>query len=112
MNVKDIRTDESLGLLKGLENEIHEVLDYLEEETTERMMAATTDVDNGAAGQRKLKSALRACFMSHYAATEADFERLWPRLRDDYFCKFTLEKFSKSLEPARGGTGTASGESQ
>lgn len=30
---------------------------------------------------------MRAAFMTHELATEDDFERLWPRLRDDLLCE-------------------------
>lgn len=33
------------------------------------------------------KEQMRASFMTHELATEADFNRLWPRLRDDILCE-------------------------
>jgi len=33
---------------------------------------------------------MRVAFLSNTAATEEDFERLWPRLRDDALCSYAI----------------------
>jgi hypothetical protein len=39
---------------------------------------------------RHLKERARAVFMSDQAATEQDFERCWPSIRDELFVRYTL----------------------
>ena len=39
------------------------------------------------------KEQMRLAFLTHAIATEADFERLWPRLRDDMLCEHTSNVF-------------------
>ncbi len=38
-----------------------------------------------------MKTKVRTTFLSHPAATEADFERCWPMLRDEIFKQYTLK---------------------
>jgi hypothetical protein len=56
---------------------------------TERLQLDESDMDEEerrAAVERIFKQQLRAAFLTHAIATEADFDRLWPRLRDDALC--------------------------
>ena len=39
------------------------------------------------------KEQIHLAFLTHSIATEADFERLWPRLRDDLLCEHTSNVF-------------------
>lgn len=45
------------------------------------------EAERGAAREEIFKEQMRASFMTHELATEADFERLWLRLRDDMLCE-------------------------
>ncbi|HEX8475864.1 MAG TPA: glycosyltransferase family 39 protein [Pyrinomonadaceae bacterium] len=60
----------------------------------------------------ELRAELRACFMTHPAATEADFERCWPSLRDEVFKQHAFRVLAASsprmryLLPANGTKGT------
>ena len=43
-----------------------------------------------AAEEGVFKEQLRRACLTHPTATEEDFERLWPRLRDDAICDHTM----------------------
>ncbi|MGB8508010.1 MAG: hypothetical protein WCD76_06385 [Pyrinomonadaceae bacterium] len=45
--------------------------------------------------QRLLKNIVRETFMAHFASTEDDFERCWPRLRDDILCEHAAQIFNQ-----------------
>jgi hypothetical protein len=44
------------------------------------------------------KEQMRLAFLTHALATEADFERLWPRLRDDLLCEHTSNVFLQVMD--------------
>jgi hypothetical protein len=44
------------------------------------------------------KEQMRLAFLTHAIATEDDFERLWPRLRDDMLCGHTSNVFLHVME--------------
>ncbi len=57
----------------------------------------------GAVGQRAategvFKEQLRRACLTHSTATEADFERLWPRLRDDAICDHTMSVYFQVID--------------
>ena len=58
-------------------------------EAEERFKRSTVDESLEAAG--RLRERVREAFMSHPAATEADFERCWPSLRDTLLKRHTLK---------------------
>ncbi len=41
---------------------------------------------------------MRLAFLSNTAATEDDFERLWPRLRDDALCSYSNTTHARALQ--------------
>lgn len=55
-----------------------------------RLEAEQSEMDESARNEVReevFKEQMRASFMTHELATEEDFERLWPRLRDDVLCE-------------------------
>ena len=74
-----------------VEGRINELIRAWEEE------AASATGDDGpqrASAQRLLKEIVRETFMAHQAATDEDFERCWPRLRDDILCEHAAHMFN------------------
>ena len=53
----------------------------------------------------------RAC-LTHPMATEADFERLWPRLRDDAICDHTMTVYFQVLDALAEEFGDEFGDSE
>jgi len=49
-----------------------------------------------------LKRQMRAAFLTHAVATEADFERLWPRLRDDALCEHATNVYFQLVDAVAG----------
>ena len=45
------------------------------------------EAERRAATEEIFKQQMRGAFLTHTLATEEDFERLWPRLRDDSLCE-------------------------
>lgn len=45
------------------------------------------EAERRAATDEIFKQQMRGAFLTHTLATEEDFERLWPRLRDDSLCE-------------------------
>ncbi len=55
-----------------------------------RLEAEQSDVseeERVAVRNEVFKEQIRAAFLTHELASDADFERLWPRLRDDILCE-------------------------
>lgn len=50
----------------------------------------------------EMREIVREAFMSHPAATEEDFERCWPAIRDEMFKQYTLETYHARLAHQRG----------
>jgi hypothetical protein len=44
------------------------------------------------------KELMRVAFLSNPAATEDDFERLWPRLREDALCSYANVAHARALQ--------------
>jgi hypothetical protein len=57
---------------------------------TIRRAAQDANPEGRARARATMKRLLRLAFMSGMAATEADFERLYPRLLDDVLCQHTM----------------------
>ncbi len=51
------------------------------------------------------KELYRAAFMADPWATEADFERLWPRLRDDSLCEHATNVYFQLVDAVAGDDG-------
>jgi hypothetical protein len=68
-------------------------------ERQQQEMAATTDeTERRAIEGQQHKELIRLAFMTHPQATEDDFERLWPRLRDDDFCEHAHLIYMQTME--------------
>ena len=66
-----------------------------------RMELEEADIDEAerrAAAEGMFKEQMRLAFLTHSIATEADFERLWPRLRDDLLCAHTSNVFLQVMD--------------
>ncbi len=68
-----------------------------------RELAEIKSSDSGAAERRAaeegvFKEQLRRACLTHSTATEADFERLWPRLRDDAICDHTMTVYLQVVD--------------
>ncbi len=68
-----------------------------------RELAEIKRSDMGAAERRAaaegvFKEQLRRACLTHSIATEADFERLWPRLRDDAICDHTMTVYLQVID--------------
>lgn len=58
-----------------------------------------TDVDELRAAEISTERELmRIAFLSNTSATEDDFERLWPRLRDDALCSYANTTHARALQ--------------
>ena len=55
-------------------------------------------VEQRAAAEGVFKEQLRRACLTHSIATEADFERLWPRLRDDAICDHTMTVYFQVVD--------------
>jgi len=62
-----------------------------------------TEVDELRAAEISTERELmRAAFLSNTAATEEDFERLWPRLFDDLLCSYASAIHARALQAVTG----------
>ena len=55
-------------------------------------------VEQRAAAEGVFKEQLRRACLTHSIATEEDFERLWPRLRDDAICDHTMTVYFQVID--------------
>ncbi len=62
---------------------------------TEEVEKLRAEEEQRASAQQLLRRIMRVAFMSHHAATEEDFERCWPRLRDDLLCEHAASVFNE-----------------
>lgn len=70
-----------------------------EEGRTETMKTPNT-AQRRVMAQETLKRVAREVFLTQPTATEEDFERCWPELRDRIFVEFTLD-LAATLVPAK-----------
>lgn len=49
-----------------------------------------------------MREIVRKAFMSHPAATEEDFERCWPDIRDEMFKQYALDTYNSQAAPNQG----------
>ena len=66
------------------------VMSLWEEGRTETMKT-TDNAERRAMAQETLKRVAREVFLTQPTATEEDFERCWPELRDRIFVEYTLD---------------------
>jgi hypothetical protein len=67
----------------------------------ERLEVEESDIgedERRAAVEGILKRQMRAAFLTHAVATEDDFERLWPRLRDDALCEHATNVYFQLVD--------------
>jgi hypothetical protein len=58
---------------------------------------ALTGEERRAADMETYKEQMRAAFLTNPLATPADFERLWPRLRDDDLCEHAVLTYGQVM---------------
>ena len=74
----------------------------------ERVAVEEADMAEGerrAAVEGIMKRQMRAAFLTHAVATEEDFERLWPRLRDDALCEHATNVYFQLVDAVAGDDG-------
>jgi len=64
-----------------------------------------TDEERRAAVEAIMRQQMRAAFLTHAVATEEDFERLWPRLRDDALCEHATNVYFQLVDAVAGDEG-------
>lgn len=57
-----------------------------------------SEAERRAAIEEVLKEQMRAAFLTHTMATAGDFERLWPRLRDDLLCEHATNVYFQVID--------------
>lgn len=60
-------------------------------EGRQQVVVAPSTAERRALAQATLKRVTREVFLTQPTATEADFERCWPRLRDQMFVDYTQD---------------------
>ncbi len=78
--------DDSMFPWISTPDEVADKVHQMVEDWRDEVASLPDETAQRLAGQRLLRSIVRETFMSHFAATEEDFERCWPRLRDDILC--------------------------
>jgi hypothetical protein len=76
---------------------------------SERLKVEESDL--GEEGRRAavegiMRRQMRAAFLTHTIATEEDFERLWPRLRDDALCEHATNVYFQLVDAVAGDEGS------
>ena len=69
--------------------------------TQRRMELEESGINNEerrAGVEQIFRAQIRLAFLTHHIATEEDFERLWPRLRDDLLCEHTSSVFLQVMD--------------
>jgi hypothetical protein len=90
--------DAATFFTKGNDDELNKEIEAVYEKTIERFSAATTDGERRGVMRDNLKEMMRACFMSHHAATAEDFERFWPGIFEHFMREYTLETFMHIID--------------
>lgn len=75
------------------------VVSLWEQGRTETMKTSDSE-ERRVLAQQTLKRIAREVFLTQPTATEADFERCWPELRDRIFVEYTLD-LAGTLVPAK-----------
>jgi hypothetical protein len=74
----------------------------------ERLAVEDSDIgeeERRAAVEAIMKRQMRAAFLTHAVATVEDFERLWPRLRDDALCEHATNVYFQLVDAVAGDVG-------
>ena len=74
------------------------VMSLWEEGRTQTMKTADSP-ERRAMAQETLKRVAREVFLTQPTATEEDFERCWPKLRDRIFLEYTLDLAASLIIP-------------
>lgn len=56
------------------------------------------DAERRAAVEDIFREQMRAAFLTHSIATAGDFDRLWPRLRDDLLCEHAATVYLQVMD--------------
>lgn len=79
-----------VGIPTDVLSELKErIVDLWEESRTQ--MKTADSAERRALAQQTLKHVAREVFLTQPTATEEDFERCWPELRDRMFLEYTLD---------------------
>lgn len=89
--------------------EYHPAVEELKPEFA-RLMRERLEVEESDVGEEERRAAvegimkrqMRAAFLTHAMATEEDFERLWPRLRDDALCEHATNVYFQLVDAVAG----------
>ncbi len=103
--------DGAAGGLWGRE-ERHPAVEELKPEFA-RLMRERLEVEESEMGEGERRAAveeiirrqMRAAFLTHAFATEEDFERLWPRMRDDALCEHATNVYFQLVDAVAGDEG-------
>ena len=80
-----------LSFPAGVLSELRGKVMYLWEESRTQTMKTADNAERRAMAQETLKRVAREVFLTQPTATEQDFERCWPELRDKMFLEYTLD---------------------
>ncbi|MCA1591992.1 MAG: hypothetical protein LC754_04955 [Acidobacteria bacterium] len=76
-------------------DEVAEKVNGLIEEWQDEVANVPNESEQRLSAQRLLRRIVHETFMAHFASTEEDFERCWPRLRDDILCEHAAQIFNE-----------------
>jgi hypothetical protein len=74
------------------------VFESILQKELEREAAAKSDDERRQARLDSHKAMMKAAFMTNEIATEADFDRLWPRLFDDGLIEYAKTAYMEAME--------------
>ena len=71
-----------------------------------QLMLERAEIEDTITDEEKLRAAhmeiyrqmMREAFLTNDLATEKDFARLWPRLRDDFLCGYAQSMYLRAME--------------
>ena len=86
--------------LERIEDEKKHTLDRLEDDKRRALEQAMSQ--SKAEACEDMRAIVREAFMSHPAATEEDFERCWPSIRDEMFKQHALRLYNTQASPTPG----------
>lgn len=89
---------DDMGDLHPQIEELKPVYAHLLQRRIELEGANINDAERRAAVEEIFREQLRAAFLTHSIATEEDFERLWPRLRDDLLCEHATTVYLQVMD--------------
>lgn len=86
--------DETMFPWSSSPDDLAERVNQMIEQWQEDSDMTTDEAARRRSGQELLRQIVHETFMAHFAATEEDFERCWPRLRDDILCGHAAQVFN------------------